>query len=159
MLVSLAPVVLALAGQSGQMVDGWRISRTETACVARITFADDTRMSVALSHRGSRLSDISLWNDRWGSIGRNQAYTIGVRFDGAPEQRFPAEGMRTDTSGGIFIKTGDAATIGKVMSARSIAFSNGARLIGSYELRGARSAMLAVARCVAGDTSNDPFAD
>ena len=107
-----------------------------------------------------RDSAITLWNDRWQSISKEDSYQISVQSDSGEPTVFKSSGMKTDTAGGIYISTDGLTTIAAAMSARTVSFRNGTRMIGKYSLDGSNSAMLAVARCngrASIAVSPDPF--
>lgn len=143
-----------------QEVRGWTILNAESSCTAERTYEDGTTVTFSLDQDLSD-SDITLWNDRWQSISKEDTYQIAVQFDLEEPTVFKANGMKTETAGGIYISTDGVTTIAAAMASKTVSFRNGLRLIGKYKLDGSNSALLAVARCngrASTVVSPDPFA-
>lgn len=159
----MAFLILAMAAAAApapnQEVRGWTISNAKNSCTAERTYEDGTTVTFSVDQDLSA-SDVTLWNDRWQSIGDDDSYQIAVQFDLQEPTVFKSSGMKTETAGGIYISTDGLTTIAAAMAAKTVSFRNGPRLIGKYRLDGSNSALLAVARCNGRATtviSPDPF--
>ncbi|WP_231420746.1 hypothetical protein [Sphingomonas sp. Leaf205] len=160
MVFLILAMAAAAAPAADQEVRGWTVSNAENSCTAERTYEDGTTVTFSLDHDHSD-SDITLWNDRWQSISKEDTYQIAVQFDLEEPTVLKSSGMKTETAGGIYISTDGVPTIAAAMAANTVSFRNGSRLIGKYRLDGSNSALLAVARCngrASTIISPDPFA-
>jgi hypothetical protein len=142
-------------------VKGWEIERGEVDCSATTEFEDGTSLALGIA-KSADWSSLILWNEDWDAIEKDHIYSIKLSFDIGGEESFSGKGMKTDISGGIFIRFDKFGVLPAFMASKRVFVWNGENFIGRFNLDGSNAALSAVARCAGAsrfERKTDPFAN
>lgn len=152
-------------------VGGWDISfyPNSEGCQAFALFEEDTAFFIGFDSTYNELSlDVTLLNERWGSIEAGKEYEIGVKFGDETPWSVEKNGLQSDGYPGLnlMINAGsDQAElfIAEFQRETSMTWSYDGVELGRFTLRGSRRAFDEVINCQksyfdAKSSQSDPFA-
>ncbi|KUJ76922.1 hypothetical protein AVO45_10555 [Ruegeria marisrubri] len=172
-----ALAVAAMAGAASadpvdwKSVGGWDVSfyPNSEGCQAFALFEEDTAFFIGFDSTFNELSlEVTLMDERWGSIEAGKEYQIGVKFGDETPWSLGMEGLQTDGFPGLRLMI-DAGTdeadlfVKEFQRETSMTWNYGDAVLGRYTLRGSRRAFDEVVNCQlsyleAKSSQSDPFA-
>ncbi|MGR3615330.1 MAG: hypothetical protein ACU0BB_04745 [Paracoccaceae bacterium] len=153
-------------------VGGWDISfyPGSEGCQAFALFEEDTAFFIGFDSTGGELSlDVTLMDERWGSIDAGEDYSITVKFGDESPWTLDMAGVQIDEFPGLNIlidSSSDQADlfVDEFQRETSMTWSFSGSQLGRYTLRGSRRAFDEVIACQrsyfeALENSSDPFSN
>jgi hypothetical protein len=153
-------------------VGGWDISfyPGSEGCQAFALFEEDTAFFIGFDSTGGELSlDVTLMDERWGSIDAGKDYSITVKFGDESPWTLDMAGVQIDEFPGLNIlidSSSDQADlfVDEFQRETSMTWSFSGSQLGRYTLRGSRRAFDEVIACQrsyfeALENTSDPFSN